>query len=318
MQSAPNARRRRDLLWLSILALAVVELVAHGVVRSRVVTDEDWAQAASRVRREYRPGDLVVVAPDWADPLLRRHLGDVLTLADAGRSDLSRYSRLWALSVRGHRPVEAPAGAPTVNELHGRVRVLRWELPSESVLYDFVEHVREARVSLVQDGHETSCGWRDELRPRGGGLGAGPITPAQRYQCDPRRPWLWVGATVQDDLGLRPRHCLWQHPAGPEPIRATFSDVPLGERIVLYGGLYYEHERNLENGPLSVAVLVDGEEVGRMLHVDGDGWKRMEASTQRPGHPPRERGTVTVEVTAPNPHLRSFCWTASTRGEVGP
>jgi hypothetical protein len=114
-----------------------------------------------------------------------------------------------------------------------------------------------------------------------------------------------------------PRYCVWQHPAGTEPIRASFADVPLGERLVLYGGLYYEHKRNLEHGPVSVAVRVDGEEIGRMTHADGDGWKRMEASTQRAGRPRRERGTVTIEVTAPNPHLRSLCWAATTRGAEG-
>jgi hypothetical protein len=301
-------------VWLVFLALAVVEVVGHFVVRSRVVTREDWEVAAARVRAEHRAGDLVVVAPSWADPLLREHLGDLLTLEDAGRSDLAQYQRLWVLSIRGHRPTEAPPEPPSFDEQHGRVRVLRWDLTPDAVLYDFTEHVREARVTMVEGESESPCPWREEHRPRGGGLGAGPMTPAARHQCDPRRPWLWVGTTVQDDLELQPRYCIWQHPAGPEPIRATFTDVPLGERIVLYGDIYYEHERHRENGPLSVAVRVDGEEIGRMVHADGDGWKRMVASTQRPGQPRRERGTVTIEVSAPNPHLRSFCWAATTRG----
>lgn len=318
MENARNTHRPRDLVWLIFLALAVVEVVGHVVVRSRVVTEDDWARAAARVREEHRPGDLIVVAPMWADPLLRQHLGDRLAMKDVGRSDLAGYQRLWALSIRGHRPAEAPAEAPSFDEQHGRVRVLRWDLTPEAVLYDFTDHVREARVSLVDGERESVCPFRDEGRPRGGGLGAGPMTPAARHSCDPRRPWLWVGTTVQDDLELTPRYCIWQHPAGPEPIRATFPGVPLGERLVLYGDIYYEHERHREHGPLSVAVLVDGEEIGRMVHADGDGWKRMEASTQRPGRPRRERGDVTIEVTAPNPHLRSFCWSATTRGpEVG-
>ncbi|HEY8429205.1 MAG TPA: hypothetical protein VIL20_12550 [Sandaracinaceae bacterium] len=313
---AKTPRRWRGAAWLLFLALAVVEVVGHVVVRARVVDEPDWEAAAARVRRDFREGDLVVVAPEWADPILRLHLGDVISLEAAGRSDLSRYERLWALSIRGHLPPEAPAGAPELDEQVGRVRVLRWTLRPDRILYDFVEHVEDARVTMVQGGREIPCPWRNDGRARGGGLGAGPIVPAARHVCDPRRPWLWVGATMQDDLDLRPRWCVWQHPAGPEPIRTTFDDVPLGERVVLYADLYYEHERDREHGPVHVAVRVDGEEIGRMIHADGDGWKRLEASTQRPGGPRRERGRVSIEVSAPDPHLRTICWAATTRGEA--
>ena len=315
MDDATKRPRWRDALWLFFLALAIVEVVAHVVVRARVVDDEDWAEAAAHVREGWQEGDLVVVAPEWAGPLLRQHLGDLIRLQDAGRSDLAPYRRLWALSIRGHRPAEAPEGAPEHDEQVGRVRVLRWALPQdELVLYNFAEHVREAQVSIVSDGRETACTWRQDPRPRGGGLGAGSVMPAARHVCDPRRPWLWVGTTVLDDLDLFPRYCIWQHPSGEEPIRATFRDVPLGERLVLYAGLYYEHERDRERGPVRVVAHVDGEEIGRMIHVDGDGWKRMEARTQPTSGPRRERGDVTIEVTAPDPHLRSLCWAATTRG----
>jgi hypothetical protein len=192
--------------------------------------------------------------------------------------------------------------------------VLRWSLPYEPVLYDFVEHVREAHVVRVENGVDHPCVWQASGRPTGGGLGAGPITPAERWQCDFQRNWLWVGATVEEDLTLRARRCVWQHPSGNEPIRVSYPNVPLGQRLVLYGDIYYEHERERTHGPLDVVVRVDGEEVGRMRHFDGDGFKRMEASTAMSDR--RERGTVSIEVTAPDPNLRTFCWIASTRGRL--
>lgn len=298
---------------MAVLGLAVVELAGHWTVRSRVVSDEDWARAAEVVRAGYEPGDLVVAAPAWTDPLVRRELGDLLTLEDAGRSDLAQYRRLWTLSVRGHRPEEAPDDAPEFDQQVGRIRVLRWRLQPAPVLYDFTEHVAEARVTIRVGDRDQPCSWRRTGRPQGGGLGAGPVTPGPRHVCDPRRGWLWVGTTVLDDLELAPRFCIWQHPAGTEPIRATFPDVPLGTEIVFYGDLYYEHERHREHGPVQVAIEIDGEEVGRMIHYDGDGWKRMVASTVAPERGPR--GDVTIEVTAPDPHLRTFCWAATTRGE---
>ena len=298
-------------MWLAFLALACVEVVGHYVIEARVVDDADWHHAAARVRAERRDGDLIIAAPAWADPILRRELGDVISLEDAGRSDLAQYRRLWVLSIRGHRPAEAPDARPDFDEQIGAVRVLRWPLPGDGVLYDFTEHVADARVTMRQGSTDTPCRWQSGGRPSGGGLGAGPITPAARHVCDPRRPWLWVGATVQDDLDLAPRYCIWQHPAGREPIRATFPRVPIGARLVLYGDVYYEHERHEEHGPVEVAVFVGDEEIGRMTHRDGDGWKRMVAATRVSGAP--AHADVTIEVTAADPNLRTFCWAATTR-----
>jgi len=79
---------------------------------------------------------------------------------------------------------------------------------------------------------------------------------------------------------------------------------------VFEGGLYYEHERNLERGPVHVTIAFDEQVVARMTHRDGDGWKRIEVDTRaRRG----QHVKVRIAVSAPEPHLRSFCWNASTR-----
>ena len=99
------------------------------------------------------------------------------------------------------------------------------------MLYDFVEDIENAEVELVVTDGSKPCSWMS-APPAPGGLGHGPMTPTERFVCDPQRPWLWVGATVLQDLELQPRRCIWQHPAGADPVRVTFSDVPLGERLV--------------------------------------------------------------------------------------
>jgi hypothetical protein len=291
--------------------VAIVEVIGHAVNQSRVVPSSDWDAAATHVRAEWRDGDVVTTAPRWADPLLRRAVGDLLDLESAGRSDLAKYRRLWSLSIRGHRPSEAPPAAPEHVAMFGRVRVERWALPEVRVLYDLVEHVADANVALIERGEPRECRFQSTGRPQGGGLGQGPITPAARHVCDPRRPWLWVGATVEEDLAMLPRRCVWQHPAGEEPVRARFSEVPLGDTLVLSAGLWWEHERTMDGGEVDVVVRVDGEEIGRLVHRDGDGWKGIEAAI-----PEARRGrigTVDVEVSAPRPHLRTLCWAATTR-----
>jgi len=312
--SVPKVPRSALVITIILLAFAVLELVGQWVVRARVVPPEDWQQAAAHVEAQLGPKDLIVSAPDWTDPLLRNVLGEHISLSDAGRSDLSAYERLWVLSVRGALPPEAPEGEPNEEESFGAIRVQRWDLGPTTVLFDFLSNAGGARVSVKDNGASRPCQRQPAGMARGGGLGAGAMTPGDRFVC-PGPPWLWMGPTVTEDLDLRPRRCLWQHPPGIEPMVATFRDVPLGERLVLYGGLYYEHERKLEGGPIDVAIHIDGEAVGQMQHRDGDGWKRMEVST--PGEP-GATGTVSIAVSAPRPHLRTFCWTATTRSGSRP
>lgn len=304
--------------WLGLLALAVVEMVGHTVIRARVPPMQDWREAAELVRSEHREGDAVTVAPSWADPLLRWVVGDVISMRQAGRSDLAPWERLWVLSIRGHRSPEAPDVEPDLERRFGRVTVRRYSLGESPVLYDFVENVRDARVTRDTGQGEHLCTW-ERRSPRGGGLGSGSMWPRERFVCDRRRGWLWVGRTVIEDLSYQPRTCIRQHPQGRRPIRALFRDVPLGERIVLYAGLYNRHERDRDGRqPVHVRILVDGAEVGRMEHRDGDGWKRMEAlTTPEPGAPERSRGDVAIEVTAPKPHHRTLCWSATTRDDRG-
>lgn len=314
--TAPSTRAFRPaLLWLLVPVLALVELGGQRVIVARVAPKDDWRRAAELVRENRRPRDLVTSAPGWTDPILREMAGDMISLADAGRSDTAAYDRIWVLSVRGARSPEAPDRDPDFERDFGRVRVERWQLPPSTVLYDLVEHVDEGRAAIVEDGQEQSCPLRTQAVLGGVGLDRGPIKPGSIFACDPRRDWLWIGATVFEDSEHRARRCVWQHPAGHDPIRVTLPDVPLGDRIVLYGGLHRDQAFDDHRGTVHVSVSVDGEPVGELNHPAGPGWSRMEARTQSAGAR-RERGAVTIDVTADDPEWRHFCWSATTQRDA--
>jgi len=308
---APGPRSPRSVLglvsWSLVVLVVLVELVGHVAIQVRVPPDSDWAEAAAFVRTSLAPKDTVVAAPGWADPLVRRELGDVMSFNMAGMSDLAPFERLWALSIRGHLPELAPARAPDFERVFGQVRVMRWDLGRSQVLYDFVDHVEEASADFDEGGRRRVCEKRHGPSSPGG-LSTGPSVPHERFVCDPQRPWLWVGATVMEDLSLAPRYCVHEHPIGPTPFRVSFPNVPLGDRLVVYAGLFSEHERMQEWPDIRVRVLADGREIANMNHQDGEGWKRLEALTE-PGLAPE----VTFEVTCPVPHYRTFCWSATTR-----
>ncbi len=303
-------------LWLCLLLVAAVELLVHAAIRSTVASHRDWEKAAAFVRQHFAPGDAIAVAPDWADPILRWVLGDRISISMAGRSDLAAYGRLWALSIRGAVAQEAEGRNTDMSRRFGRVRVTRSLLPPSGMAFDLVQNLRQARVTLTQRGAQTQCAWRRLGPARGGGLGIGVVPPIERFVCDTRRRWLWVAPVVVEDLHLQPRYCVWQHPAGAEPVRVTYSDVPLADHIVFYGGLYYEHERDLRGAPVRVGIHVNGRSVGAMLHRDGDGWKRVVFPTGQGPHATKT-GEIVVEVSCQRPHRRGFCWAASTRHASG-
>jgi len=306
---------RREVFWALILVFAIFEVVAHAFTRARVPSCDDWRQAAAYLRANYREHDAITVAPAWADPILRWVIGDRIALSDAGSSDLNAYKRLWALTIRGALPTEAPVGEPDSKQRFGRVELLRWDLLRSTVLYDLTREIKRAEVSIVQRGAEKRCPLLRSRPPPGGGLGQGVLAPQERFVCDSARPWLWVAPIVIEDLELKPRYCIWQHPAGEEPIRVTFHNVPLGETIRFYAGLYYEDERYRKGGPVHAVILVNGEKVAEMVHRDGDGYKALTASTQKRTNK-TETGVIAIEVTAPQTHKRSFCWAASVRGKA--
>lgn len=295
--------------WWLLLVVVLYEISAHAVIRSRVPSESDWQAASASIREQFEENDLVVVAPDWADPLLRLHAGDLIGIDDAGRADLAPFERVWEVSLRGHRhaALRERERRPQQERRFGQITVRRYDLGPSPVVADLIDRVRTAEVTLG----DRSCPWR-RRRPEGAGLGSGALWPQERHQCEGGQPWHFVGETVMEDLSLRPRRCVWQHPDAGRPLRATFRGVPLGERLVVHAGLFYLHERERTQPPVRLAVELDGQPLGTLVHRDGEGWKRMELPTESD----RETGDFTFTVLADDPHLRTLCWAASTRGPV--
>ena len=291
-------------VWVLIAGLAVFELVAHPLIRAAVPSDESWEAASAFVRARYQAADRIVAAPSWADPIVRSHLGDLLSPRAAAPGDPAGIDRIWELGIRGATTREE---SPALERDFDGVRVRMWRVSSDEVLYDFVENIENAEVELAATDGSKPCSWMS-APPTPGGLGHGPMTPTERFVCDPHRPWLWVGATVLQDLELQPRRCIWQHPAGADPVRVTFPDVPLGERLVIRGGIDYQSERRRVHSPVTLRVWLDDQLIGELVHHDGDGWAGIDVDTSSLG---LERAQLRFETTAPDPTARLFCWSAS-------
>jgi hypothetical protein len=134
---------RRALALLVALG-ALGEIGAQAVNSWRVPSDAEWNAAAAYVRARHQPGDGIVFAPAWVDPVGRLHLGDLVPVEEAARPDRSRQARIWEVSIRGAEHPEA-RGRVAESRVFGRVRVRRIERRAAQVLYDFGDAVPERR-----------------------------------------------------------------------------------------------------------------------------------------------------------------------------
>lgn len=141
--------RPAPLVWLAlgVALLALVETANALWAPHAVAKDADWQAAAAEVRAGFKPGDLIVFAPYWADQIGREHLGDLMPLDMVGRSDDARYGRIWEVSIRGDHAPEAHKLSPKSRTPHGKVTVALYEKPPAQVTWDSTSHFSDAHVA---------------------------------------------------------------------------------------------------------------------------------------------------------------------------
>jgi hypothetical protein len=306
--------------WLVFLGVALAELCALWVRQGQVLNEADYQAAAAIVRKDLQSEDAIVIAPDWADPLLRLHLGDRISLKLAGRSDLAPFERLWVLSLRGARASEAPARAPDFHTVTHGINIDRYDFAPSPVVFDLVDALPSASVELRVGETRVPCTYFERGGgAQRGGLGAGPAAPRQRFVCDSNQAGQTsVGATIIEDLSLLPRRCVLTPPRPNEPVSITYKDVHLSNELVLYASLYYEDERHQVGVPVTMRVFVNERERASFVHEDGDGTKRYQLDLRSfpiEGGQGRvfSRGDLRLEISAPDSIRRSFCWSGSIR-----
>jgi hypothetical protein len=310
---------------LAVPVLGLAELGAHLWFASRPPAFDEWSAVVDTVRITKQDGDLVVIAPAWADPAARRVLGDdLMPLRDVARPDESRYAHAVEVSILGEHARELAGWREEGRTTAGKFLVRRLANPAPAhVMYDFVDHARppfaDVRGTEAVTTGETpkppaqpaiSCTWNPHAAVSQSGPFGHPVFPSERFEC-PGGPFFNVGVTVIGDEELRPRRCLWSHPFAHGEIVTRFHDVPLGKVVHGHGGIYWIVEREKRGAPVTLTVRVDGDTVGSFVHKDGDGWAPFEIDLG--AHAGAPKAEVEVAVSSPSFRDRHFCWEADTR-----
>jgi hypothetical protein len=273
--------------------LAVVETTVALVAPSLAPTDADWAAAAAAVRAGFRPGDLIVAAPAWADPILRTQLGDLIPPEVAARMDDDRFARVWEVSQRGaEAPAAAAAGATTVDDRFGRLRVRLIERSAEIVSYDFVARWADAQVSRRDlTGALVTCTL----------AGDRIVCPAPGNNSLHRQ-------LVEVDQKLR--EALLTEPVAGAAVVIEFPAVPLGRALVIATGLHDTWMRKAARGTVEARLTVGDQTTELPVTSDDSGWTRTRVDT---GSRAGQTVPVKLEITSAAPFDRFFAFAAEAR-----
>jgi uncharacterized Zn-binding protein involved in type VI secretion len=292
----PELGRTRSRLGLyavgAIVALALIETAVSLIAPLRAPTDANWAAAERDVRAGFQPGDLIVAAPAWADPIMRMHLGDLIPLATAGRMDGARYGRVWEIDQRGARAPEGRDGRVVAETRHGALTVRRVERSGAAVSYDFLARWNDAHVSRVAaSGAAIPCPFQGD-----------------RFQC-PQIGFNYVKRQIVEvDTTLR--QALLAQPVDGARVVVEFPAVRLGREIAVATGLSNVWMRKAAAGTVDLTVAIDGQPALRVTTSNRNGWLISHVDTAaRAG----QTATVRFEVTSPAPYARYFAFAAEAR-----
>ena len=301
-------------LWLAIPLFGLVELGASAYFAQRYPQLDEWRALRSEVARIKRDNDLIVIAPDWAEPLARNALNDALMpIADVARADEASYPRVIEVSALGNvNPLIATWPVTAEKGIGKFVLRTRTNPDFKPPLYVLNDHATPPNLSVSerdQSGSSTECRYGTRPPSSASGLLARPAFPRQRFSCGAAEAD-FVGSTIIDDQNYRARRCLWANPSPGGVLALSFSDVPLNDELYGYIGFSFFRFRDHGWPPISVSFSVDGTRLGEHSHLPELGWQPFRFSTTRFRGSSRE---VRMEIVGSQSRELELCFYAATR-----
>lgn len=302
-QSRLGGRAAAVAVVLVVLVVAVWEASSGLWRRAHTPAHGDWVAAAAAVRGQFQPGDLIAIAPPWADPLGRAELGDLMPAAMVGRADGRRYRRIWELwlASRGAHAEDTTGLTAEWTGTFGGVQVSRYSQRAVTVTYDLVEHALEARVAQrvlpipANGGEPTPCLWQ------------GPVPSPSPPAPGPAGAFRCPGSKVERrmlEINYRPRYGLAVELEAGRQTLVTW-DIPdaewRGGQLMLWLGLHDYYARKNAQGPADATVDIDDGQVRLPVRLElGRGLQQLVVAPPPATAQGRAQHTVRIELSAPS------------------
>ena len=208
--------RHTRFLWLLVPLAGLAELGLFAYDARRAPRVSEWQALRAKVAQLKGPKDLLVVAPEWADPIARYAFGEeLMPIANEARADDSAYARALEVATLGKSAPQLQSWKVSDERAVGRFQLRVRENPKpELILFSFLDNARPPWLSVTagdSGDSERACVYTEHATPSAGGLHGHLAFPRERYNCGGEE--FFVGVTILDDQQYRPRRCLWAEPS---------------------------------------------------------------------------------------------------------
>lgn len=299
--------RRLSYLLGLVPLLGLAELGLHQYLAARPPEFADYAALAPQLLKLKQTGVPVVVAPAWAEPLVRQAAAPAFPAAELTRPDNSAFAGFLEVSLLGAHAPELADFALTKSQRVGKFELSWRQNPKpEPVRFDFVSAVDLGEVEIFAelDGQRRPCAVTPRSRTSTGGLHGHVAYPRTRHECPGGRI---VAVTLIEDQAYRPHRCVLTQLPDNGRIVLRFSSAPATARLVGFTGFSYFLERDKPSEEAELDVSEVGQPLGQQRAAGADGWSRFELP--RTGSP----GAIEVSVRRLAHTAGDFCFALEAR-----
>ncbi len=301
-------------LWFAIPLFGLIELGASLYFSRRFPSVDEWRALKAPVGALKQAKDLLVIAPEWAEPVARNAFSDsLMPIADVARPDEAGYPRAIEVSALGNVNPLVATWPVTAEKQVGKFALRTRTNPAyEPPLFVITDHAAPPDLTVSErgpSGESKPCRYGTRPPSSASGLLAPPAFPRQRFSCGAGEA-NFVGVTIIDDQNYRARRCLWANPAPGGLLTLNFANVPIGDQ--LYGYLGFSFFRFRDHGwpAVTISFSVDGVPVGSHAHLPESGWQPFRFSTTQFRASTHE---VRVEILGNESRELELCFYAATR-----
>lgn len=264
--------------------LGLAELGLHQYFAHAAPDFDDYQRLAPALLELKQPGVPVVVAPAWAEPLVRQVAPAAFPLAELARPDNDGFASFWEVSLLGQSAPELSGFSVKRVQEVGPFRVsLRQNPRPEPPRFDFVTAVEQGEVEVFVDVEQqlSPCRRSERAHTSTGGLHGHVAYPRVRYECGGGR---FAGVGLIEDQDYRPRRCVLVQPPDAGALLLRFAAVPASPRLVGFAGFSYFLERDVAVDEVELSVAEGGAALGSHRASGARGWSRFELARATSGN----------------------------------